>query len=154
VIELPACLLMTEAYFNDLEVERMDVPIDSTERLVKFKPLQEALLASELAGLAVMLSRDEKRMAAAAAFVFGAWIFYLSHPFVPFERKIVDICPAEARAMNYLLLEDALRKLRSRNTALGEFVIGIFDPLRGPEDLDAKASYCRVRETVNSCFAV
>lgn len=141
--------LIVEAYFNDLEVERMDVPLKSTERLVKFKPLQEALLASKLAGSAVTLSRYEKRMAAAAALVFGTGTFYLSHPFVRYERKIVEICPAEARAMNYLLLEDALRKLRSRNTTLGEFVTGIVDPLRGPEDIDAKASLRRVREVVD-----
>lgn len=141
--------LVVESYFNELEVERLDVPLDSEERLVKYKPLTEALRASKLAGSSVILSRDEKRIAAAAAFVFGVGVFYLAHPFVRFERKIVDICPAEARAMNYLLLEDALRSLRSRNTSLGEFVTGIFDPLRGPEDPEAKASLRRVREAVD-----
>lgn len=141
--------LIVESYFNELEVERLDVPLDSDERLVKFKPLTEALRASKLAGSAVMLSRDERRIAATAAFVFGAGVFYLSHPFVRFERKIVDICPAEARALNCLLLEDALRRLRSRNTLLGEFVTGIFDPLRGPEDSEARASLRRVRETLD-----
>jgi hypothetical protein len=62
---------------------------------------------------------------------------------------VVDICPAEAQAMTYLLLEDALRRLRSRNTMLGEFMTGVFDPLKGPEDHEAKVSLRRVRETVD-----
>ncbi len=140
--------LLVEAYYNSLEVERMDVPMTAPDRLITFNPWQEANLASRLAGAAPTLSRDERRIAAAAAFVYGSGIFYLSHPFVRVERKVVDICPAEARAMNYLLLEDALRRLRSRDTTLGEFMTGVFDPLRGPEDPDAKVSLRRVRETV------
>lgn len=141
--------LIVEAYFNDMEVERLDVPIDTAERLIKFKPLQEALLAYKFASSATMLNRDEKRIAAAAAFVFGVGTFYLSLPCVRFERKIVDICSDEARTMNCLLLEDALKKLRSRNVALGEFMTAIFDPLRGYEDPDTKASLRRVRESVD-----
>ncbi len=141
--------LLVEAYYNSLEVERMDVPLTAPDRLVTFKQWQEAQLASRLGAAAASLSRDERRIAAAAAFVYGAGIFYLAHPYVRVERKIVDICAAEARAMNCLLLEDALRRLRSRNTSLGEFVTAIFDPLRGPEDPEAKASLRRVREALD-----
>lgn len=141
--------LTVESFHNSLEVERLDIPVSAPDRMMTYKPWQEAQLASRLAGAAPTLNRDERRVAAAAAFVCGCGIFYLSHPFVRVERKIVEICPAEARALSYLLLEDSLRRLRSRNTSLGEFVTGLFDPIRGPDDNEARASLKKVRETLD-----
>lgn len=141
--------LMVESFHNSLEVERLDIPVTAPDRMMTYKPWQEAQFASRLAGAAPSLSRDERRIAAAAAFVHGSGIFYMSHPFVRVERKVVDICPIEARAMTDLLLEDALRRLRSRNTSLGEFVTGVFDPNRGPENAEMRASLKRVRDTLD-----
>lgn len=110
-------------------------------------PLREAIRAGQrAAGMKVIDSR-ERGFVFTAAFVQSCALFHCAHPYVKTHYGPDGITPAEVQKIKLLLLEDALRDLRSQDPARGETMTAVLD--HAPRDVRNAEQVARIAAAVH-----
>lgn len=135
--------LMVEV-FHHMHLPKAADPAVPTPALF---PLLEAIRAGKRAASMKVIDTRERGFVFTAAMVQSCALFHCAHPYVKNHYGPEGITSAEVQKIKLLLLEDALRDLRSQDTARGETMTAVLD--HAPRDVRNAEQVARIAAAVH-----